>query len=50
MSYTCPGGRVTPYIKVYGDVPPVWVVFSHFLVFNRVINARLGYHLPVVCI
>ena len=29
-----------PYIKVYGDVPQVWVMFSHLLVFIRVINSR----------
>ena len=34
-----PGG-VTPYIKVYGDVPQVWAMFSHLLVFIRVINSR----------
>ena len=31
---------VTPYIKVYGDVPQVCVMFSHLLVFIRVINSR----------
>ena len=49
------GEGVTPSIKVYGDVPQVWVMFSHLLVFIKVINSRflaiiLGYHLPVVCI
>ena len=25
------GGGVTPYIKVYEDVPQVWAMFSHLL-------------------
>ena len=33
-------GVVTPYIKVYGDVPQVWVMLSHLLVFIRIINSR----------
>ena len=46
---------VTPYIKVYGDVPQVWVMFFHLLVFIRVINLRFyvfwgDYYLPVVCL
>ena len=41
----CVGGGwrgVIPYIKVYGDVPQVWVMvmFSHLLEFIRVINSR----------
>ena len=46
------GGRegITPHIKVHGDVPQVWVAFSHLLVFIRVPSIVLGYHLPVVCI
>ena len=31
------GWGVTPFIKVYGDVPQVWVMF---MVFIRVINSR----------
>ena len=32
--------RVTSYIKVYGDVLQIWVMFSHLLIFISVINAR----------
>ena len=34
------GGGGIPYIKVYGDGPQVWVLFSHLLVFIWVINSR----------
>ena len=41
------GGRVTPYIKVYRDVPQVWVMFSHLLMCNNDYGVNIGQALPI---